>query len=90
MDHVALTDQAIESMRDRDPDEPVAMINLLKFRDTADSDLGLGSISGRDCYFGHYIAGVPPIANRLGTGHSPLYLNEVNSCFFASVGEIWD
>lgn len=90
MDHVALTDEAIESMRDRDPDEPVAMINLLKFRDTADSDLGLGPISGRDCYFGHYIAGVPPIAHRLGTGHSPLYLNEVNSCFFASVGENWD
>ncbi|GIT68570.1 MAG: hypothetical protein Ct9H300mP26_2570 [Acidimicrobiales bacterium] len=33
MDYVELTDQTIESMRDRDPDEPIAMINLLKFRD---------------------------------------------------------
>ena len=63
MDYVELTDQTIESMRDRDPDEPIAMINLLKFRDVADPDLGLGAISGRDCYFGHYIAGVPPITN---------------------------
>ena len=90
MDHVELTDQTIESMRDRDPDEPVAMINLLKFRDVADPNLGLEKTSGRDCYFGHYIAGVPPIANRLETGHSPLYLNDVNSCFFASTGEDWD
>ena len=64
MNYVELTDQAVESMRDRDPDEPVAMINLLKFRDVADPNLGLEMTSGRDCYFGHYIAGVPPIANR--------------------------
>ena len=46
MDYVELTDQTIESMRDRDPDEPIAMINLLKFRDVADPDLGLGATSG--------------------------------------------
>ena len=86
MDYVDLTEEAMESIRGRDLDEPIAMINLLKFRDVADPALGLEPISGRDCYFGRYIAGVPPIANRLGTGHSPLYLNDVNSCFFATVG----
>ena len=90
MEYVDLTEEALESIRGRDLDEPIAMINLLKFRDIADPDLGLGPITGRDCYFGNYIDGVAPIANRLGTGHSPLYLNEVNSCFFATVGEDWD
>jgi len=90
MDYVDLTEEAMESIRGRDLDEPIAMINLLKFRDVADPTLELEPISGRDCYFGRYIAGVPPIANRLGTGHSPLYLNDVNSCFFATVGEDWD
>ena len=90
MEYVDLTEEALESIRGRDLDEPIAMINLLKFRDIADPDLGLGPVTGRDCYFGNYIAGVAPIANRLGTGHSPLYLNEVNSCFFATVGEDWD
>ena len=90
MDYVDLTEEAMESIRGRDLDEPIAMVNLLKFRDLVDPALGLGTMSGRDCYFGHYIAGVPPIAHRLGTGHSPLYLNYVDSCFFATVGEDWD
>ena len=86
MDYVDLTEEAMESIRGRDLDEPIAMVNLLKFRDLVDPALGLGTMSGRDCYFGHYIAGVPPIAHRLGTGHSPLYLNDVDSCFFCDGG----
>jgi len=90
MEYVELDEEAIESIRGRDLDEPIAMINLLKFHDVADPTLGLGATSGRDCYFGYYGAGVSPIANRLATGLSPLYLNDVNSCFFATVGEDWD
>jgi uncharacterized protein (DUF1330 family) len=90
MGYVDLTEEAMESICGRDLDEPVAMINLLKFRDVTEPTLGLGPLSGRDCYFGHYVAGIAPIANRLGTGHSPVYLNDVNSCFFATVGEDWD
>ena len=45
MNYVELTDQAVESMRDRDPDEPVAMINLLLV-DVADPNLGLEMTSG--------------------------------------------
>ena len=90
MSRVELTERIVASMQDRDPDEPVAMINLLKFRAVTDPELNMGTLSGRDCYFNHYVAGVTPIANRLGTGHSLLYLNEVRSCFFATLGEDWD
>ena len=67
MSHVELTEQMIDSMRARDPDEPVAMINLLKFRDITQPEADISSISGRDCYFNHYAAGVSPVADRLGT-----------------------
>ena len=90
MSHVELTEQMIDSMRVRDPDESVAMINMLKFRDVTQPEADMGSISGRDCYFNHYAAGVSPIADRLGTGYSLLYRNEVHSCFFATVNEDWD
>ena len=48
------------------------MINLLKFRDITQPEADISSISGRDCYFNHYAAGVSPIADRLGTGYSSL------------------
>ena len=90
MNHVTPTPEAIESARRRDPEQPVEMINLLKFADRADPALGLGDLSGRACYFDHYLTGASEVASALGTGPSVVYANDVRSCFLATVGEDWD
>jgi uncharacterized protein (DUF1330 family) len=90
MNHVTATPEAIESVRRRDPEQPVEMINLLKFADRADPALGLGDLSGSACYFDNYLAGASGVASALGTGASVVYANDVSSCFLATVGEDWD
>lgn len=90
MNHVNAMREAIESVRKRDPEQPIEMINLLKFETCADPTLGLGNLTGRACYFDHYLAGASRVASDLGTGASVVYANDVSSCFLATVGEDWD
>lgn len=50
MGHVHADYDIIEQMRAADPDEPVVMLNLLKYRDTAESGHGVDGLTGREAY----------------------------------------
>ncbi len=41
---------AIAAMADADPDEPVVMLNLLRYREVAESGFGVDGLSGREAY----------------------------------------
>jgi len=50
---MAVTDfdnKALEAMADEDPDEPVVMLNLLRYREVAESGHGVDGLSGREAY----------------------------------------
>ena len=40
----------LSAMAEQNPDEPVYMLNLLKFRDTAATGFGVDGMSGREAY----------------------------------------
>ncbi|MCZ6708875.1 MAG: DUF1330 domain-containing protein [Gammaproteobacteria bacterium] len=42
--------EALAAMASGDPDEPVVMLNLLRYRDQADSGFGVDGLSGREAY----------------------------------------
>lgn len=42
--------RALEAMATGDPDEPVVMLNLLRYRDTAQAGYGVDGLSGREAY----------------------------------------
>ena len=42
--------QALEAMESGDPDEPIVMLNLLRYRDTAEPGHGVDGMSGREAY----------------------------------------
>ena len=50
MGHIEINDQALEQMRQADPDEPVVMLNLLKFREHALTGLGVDGMSGQEAF----------------------------------------
>ena len=49
-------------MSEGDPDAPVVMLNLLKYRDVADDGFGVDGMSGRDAYatYGRAFAELEP------------------------------
>lgn len=50
MGHIEVDDQALEQMRQVDPDEPVVMLNLLKFREHALTGFGVDGMSGQEAF----------------------------------------
>ncbi|MGI9323741.1 MAG: DUF1330 domain-containing protein [Pseudomonadales bacterium] len=50
MGQVSKNDQALEAMAQGDPDEPVVMLNLLRYRELAASGAGVDGLSGREAY----------------------------------------
>lgn len=70
MTHLAPSDEAVRALRSRGIEGPVVMLNLLRFRKTADytrfPDLAPGeAISGRDAY-GRYGDHVAPLLAAAG------------------------
>lgn len=47
---VELDNEVLEAMASGDPDEPVVMLNLLRYRDVAESGHGVDGLSGREAY----------------------------------------
>jgi len=47
--------EALDAMAGGDPDEPVVMLNLLRYGDLAQSGHGVDGLSGREAYdvYGH-------------------------------------
>ena len=50
MEQVHADYDVIAAMAQADPDEPVVMLNLLKYRETAAEGFGVDGLSGRDAY----------------------------------------
>ena len=50
MRHVHADYDVIAEMAASDPDEPVVMLNLLKYRDVAESGHGVDGLTGRQAY----------------------------------------
>lgn len=50
MEAVDFDSEALEAMAGGDPDEPVVMLNLLRYRDVAEPGHGVDGLSGRDAY----------------------------------------
>ncbi len=54
--------EALEAMAGGDPDEPVVMLNLLRYRDLAEPGHGVDGLSGREAYgvYGKRFAALHP------------------------------
>ena len=50
MSHIEATEKGLSGMQKGDPDEPLYMLNLLKFRDEAQPGAGVDGLSGQDAY----------------------------------------
>lgn len=50
MEAVDFDSEALEAMAGGDPDEPVVMLNLLRYRDVAEPGHGVDGLSGREAY----------------------------------------
>lgn len=50
MQHVHADYAVIDAMGNGDPDEPVVMLNLLKYRDVAEPGHGVDGMTGREAY----------------------------------------
>jgi hypothetical protein len=48
--HIEVDDHAREQMRQADPDQPVVMLNLLKFRERALTGVGVDGRSGQEAF----------------------------------------
>ena len=77
-------------MKERDPEETIYMINLLKFRDTVEEGLGVDGCRGRDVWMNKYGARVNVVAERLDTGLKVVVLNDAHSTMLGLPGEEWD
>jgi uncharacterized protein (DUF1330 family) len=50
MGHVEKDSRALEAMASGDLDEPVVMLNLLRYRETAENGAGVDGLTGREAY----------------------------------------
>lgn len=50
MSAVDFDSEALKAMATGDPDEPVVMLNLLRYRDVAESGHGVDGLTGREAY----------------------------------------
>ena len=89
-EYIEINQDAWASMKERDPDETIYMINLLKFRDTVEEGLGIDGRKGRDVWMNKYGAGVNAVAERLDTGLEVLVLNDAHATMLGLPGEEWD
>lgn len=62
MAHIHADYDVLDAMSASDPEEPVVMLNLLKYRDTAESGHGVDGLTGRQAYtkYGEAFAELEP------------------------------
>lgn len=76
--HVHSDHEMLASMAAADPDEPVVMLNLLRYRDHAEEGCGVDGLSGEDAYrrYGQLFAELAPRFGGepiwMGRGHHPI------------------
>ncbi|MGE0623174.1 MAG: DUF1330 domain-containing protein [Pseudomonadales bacterium] len=76
---------ALEAMAAGDPDEPVVMLNLLRYRDVAQSGHGVDGMSGREAY-GVYGRRFEELHPRFGG--EPMWMGRAGGTLIG--GEAWD
>ncbi|MFC3230815.1 DUF1330 domain-containing protein [Marinibaculum pumilum] len=76
---------ALEAMAGGDPDEPVVMLNLLRYRETAQPGHGVDGLSGRQAYevYGRRFACLHP-----RFGGEPVWMGRPSRSLIG--GEAWD
>lgn len=77
--------EALEAMNGGDPDEPVVMLNLLRYRDVAQSGHGMDGLSGREAY-GVYGQRFEALHPRFGG--EPIWMGRAGRTVIG--GEDWD
>jgi uncharacterized protein (DUF1330 family) len=77
--------EALAAMAAGNPDEPVVMLNLLRYRDVAESGHGVDGLSGRDAYaeYGRRFATLQP-----RFGGEPIWMGRVLRAIIGA--EAWD
>jgi uncharacterized protein (DUF1330 family) len=90
VDETALLKQILSDLSAKVPDgQPVVMINLLRYRATADYPAGSGepSVTGRQAYERYSRLTLPHL---LKVGGRLIWQAEARSCLIAPGGEHWD
>ena len=77
--------EALEAMAGGDPDEPVTMLNLLRYRDLAEPGHGVDGLSGREAYgvYGRRFAELHP-----RFGGEPIWMGRASRSLIGD--EDWD
>ncbi len=85
MGHVNKDAAALEAMAAGDLDEPVVMLNLLRYRATAESGVGVDGLTGREAYeaYGKEFAKLHP-----RFGGEPVWMGSALNSIIG--GEEWD
>lgn len=85
MAHVHADTEALAAMGAGDPDEPVVMLNLLRYRNQAEPGCGVDGMSGRDAYglYGQRFAALNP-----RFGGEPIWMGRAGQTIIGE--EDWD
>lgn len=85
MGHLSSSPEAVAAMAAGDPDEPVVMLNLLRYRDQAENGHGVDGLSGREAYgvYGERFAALHP-----RYGGEPVWMGRALNSLIGS--ESWD
>ncbi|WP_419551196.1 DUF1330 domain-containing protein [Candidatus Poriferisodalis sp.] len=77
----------IDAVAEGDPDEPVVMLNLLRYRETAESGYGVDGMSGEDAYreYGRRFAELHP-----RFGGEPIWMGHAGHTAIGPNSEQWD
>ena len=77
----------IDAVAQGDPDEPVVMLNLLRYRETAESGYGVDGLSGQAAYreYGRRFAELHP-----RFGGEPIWMGRAGHTAIGPTDEKWD
>jgi uncharacterized protein (DUF1330 family) len=68
-------------------DQPIVMVNLLKYKDIAEYRDAASSCSGREAYKTYSVTALKKIKE---VGGQPIWMGSVTGCIIAPQGEDWD
>ena len=85
--HLHASTEQIDAVDEGDPDEPVVMLNLLKYREVAASGYGVDGMSGEDAYreYGRRFAELHP-----RFGGEPIWMGRAGHTAIGPADEDWD
>ncbi len=85
--HLHASTEQIDAIAEGDPAEPVVMINLLKYRDVAESGYGVDGMSGEAAYreYGRRFAELHP-----RFGGEPIWMGRAGNIAIGPDDEDWD